>query len=618
MTTEPLEQAEDIAWAERFRDVNSMLNLCRGSEDAALLLSTCRNEYLTINALFVELQTLLGDARQHFGLRSGAELLIQGGQSSLAAERLERAWQTVRHYEHKLDVWARRHEIWGDVEQAMAQLREQDHLSFSRVRRVLTTTRVLADGDGWSQDLLRIELQDRPHLQLQWEALAGAFQKLRAATALGHAASGFLPSGEPTLQRSLELDDSALDVATNSKRVAELLALVAAVADMCAWQREDANGQRIVTFSSHYDRPRNAIRPKTAEVPLECGSYQPQAWVAQIGMLIRETMFVVHEELCRAFRPNTAKPDLPPPFRISLPQPVPSLRGSICDDLRIERIKCTTTAVATDDFMMVIAHLAVPVANLNGRTYRYKESSVIEQVKTDVRLAIREAKRAGSRTVIFPEYSVPLAMKNELLQLANDNDMVIVAGLEGDWRDSQLVDGVAVAIAGESRLHIQNKQTPSLEEEARASFYRDGSIKLFTNTAIGDFAVVVCSDFLERSVQQVWTPQGPSPEIVFVVARNKYYELYQSFATADAVRLYAAVAVANVRDGEPGEADSAGSCFALPMREAQPAKGTLHECSGTFLKTIATVNVPLHAIRARSRGKPSQGFLGVPQSAQRA
>ena len=182
MSEEPLEAAEDIAWAERFRDVNWMLNRCKGSEDAALLLSTCRNAYLTINALFVELQTLLGDARQHFGLRNAAELLIQGGPPASAAERLDRAWQTVRHYEHKLAVWVRRHEIQKDVDQAMAQLREQDHLAFSRVKRVLTNTRMLADGDGWSQDLLRIEMRDHTHLQSQWEALDSSFQKLKVAT----------------------------------------------------------------------------------------------------------------------------------------------------------------------------------------------------------------------------------------------------------------------------------------------------------------------------------------------------------------------------------------------------------------------------------------------------
>jgi len=67
-----------LEFAASWIALNRLITKCKGQERATLLLSTCRNAYMTANALFTELQVILGDGNQQFSLRAGAELLIKG------------------------------------------------------------------------------------------------------------------------------------------------------------------------------------------------------------------------------------------------------------------------------------------------------------------------------------------------------------------------------------------------------------------------------------------------------------------------------------------------------------------------------------------------------------
>src|SRR5260370_21834738 len=51
---------EDLDYALHFTDVARLLDASPQSERLTLRLSTCRNAYLTINALFVDLKEILG------------------------------------------------------------------------------------------------------------------------------------------------------------------------------------------------------------------------------------------------------------------------------------------------------------------------------------------------------------------------------------------------------------------------------------------------------------------------------------------------------------------------------------------------------------------------------
>jgi len=209
-------------------------------------------------------------------------------------------------------------------------------------------------------------------------------------------------------------------------------------------------------------------------------------------------------------------------------------------------------------------------------------------------------------------------LRGRLLEIASSNGVTVIGGFEGSWREGKLADEVFVAIPGEPILYQQFKQSPSLEEQLPGSIYQDGRLRLFTNSPIGDFAVVVCSDFLETATLDAWSLAGPLPDILFVVARNAYPDLYRHFAVTDSFRLYCSVAVCNVRD-DGGQATSEGTFVVSPKKDSPVDFGAVVAVDGTYLKKITVHDIPFSAIRARERGKPvSSVFFAVPRSAKRA
>ena len=114
----------DLEWAENFAALNGLLTRCENSEKATLLLSTCRNAYLTANALFVDLQVLMGDAIAISPLRAGCELMAQRAAPAKIREHFGRAIQTVREFETKREVWKSRHALKAEIERAKITLGE--------------------------------------------------------------------------------------------------------------------------------------------------------------------------------------------------------------------------------------------------------------------------------------------------------------------------------------------------------------------------------------------------------------------------------------------------------------------------------------------------------------
>jgi predicted amidohydrolase len=608
----------DIEYAEHFRALNSLLNRCERSEQAALLLSTCRNSYLTINALFAELQVLMGDAREASPLRSGCELMIQRADPVRIKDRFARAVLPVREFEKKQTVWRERRSIEADIQRAKQALADYDLLAAARIDRVLTKTNALyLTGGGWSRDVLALDLHDRPHLDRFHDALVRIFAILAGCTELGYHAAKVLelnsaPSDSVQTQLDLQtgVDDEQITQASEL-----VLDLARALANHCDWEVAQTDGSLVVRISPGYERPSNAGQSSDVRLPVVPTPSAICEAAPELGAMIREALYLAHFMMCKEFEPNVARAPMPEPFVVSLPAPAPTSDKGVASPLKIDRIRCSIEAPA-DAARIAIAHLTVPEEKLNLRSYRVADD-VAEIVARDVRRAIQAAEAAQCRGIIFPEYSVPRLMLGELMELSERHRLVIVAGLEGDWVQGQLCDEAAVAIPGERRLHFQRKQEPSLEEEAGSAFLRDGELRLFMNSPIGDFSVVVCSDFLQMSTLQMWAAPAPSPELVVVTARNRYHELYTSFAIADAARLYAAVLIANVCDG-PNGATCVGSCMVLPKRHSQVDHGVTATVAGEFIQAISIHDVPLRAIRARSRGKPEGGFLAVPANARRS
>lgn len=604
----------DLEFAASWIALNRLITKCKGQERATLLLSTCRNAYMTANALFTELQVILGDGNQQFSLRAGAELLIKG---STAAQPLKahfgRAIQTIREYEKKSNVWNDRHAILADIEQAKTEIDKLDGLSSSRIEAILDTpTSVSGNYEGQDRELLEFNLQPRAHLDETFRRLDETFAILKATADLGFKTALALDR-DPQAQLSL-LADSREQSADEA--VAEISACVSRLVTICRWHSTDTEKKRTIGITSGHTRPQLADHAGDIELPSEVNAGNIERIIGELGQLVREAMYVAHWKLCDFFQPNVVKPPLPALFKIRLPLPVAEQTSGIPSRPSVRPVRCSATP-APDQVRIGLARLAIPVSHLNTRSYAF-DDKIAQDVSDDVRRAIHAAAKEGCRAVVFPEYSLPNSLANEIHALSSKESIVVIGGLEGHITGDKVGARAIVAIPGESQPHFQYKQQPSLQEANGDAFFRDDKLSLFLNTPVGDFAVVVCSDFLELGTLQAWRHSVPLPDLVFVIARNDYPDLYVSLAKADAVRLYTCVAICNVLDDKTTETASVdGSCVIVPNRAKMELQASERPLEGTFLTGLSVYDVPLHVPRARINGKPDPGFFAVPHTAQR-
>jgi hypothetical protein len=598
-------QQSDINFAADFLALNTLIEACSNGEKVALLLSTCRNAYLTINAIFVDLQILLGGEGQ--SLRGAAELLMRGD-AKRAGELLGRASRTLHEMETKIDVWSSRVEIKDQIETFLSSIAQSDPLTADRIRLMLENVRS-PSGEvlgGWDNETLAFDLSHRGHLDGYFAGVQRAGNILGQCIALGRlVATNSI--GQP--QGSLELFDGTEGADGQDLRVDDA---AIRLAQCCDWGVE-RDGDEIVV-EPFGTRGRGAP-PKAREIrlPSRLSAENVENVRTGVGTIIRDAMYFCHDHLSDLFRPNVAQRPMSDPFVIQLPPETRTLAQSDPWELKVQRVRCVSRNSPRDHVRIAIANLAVPEKEFDE--YRIKEETAAK-VALDVRLAIKEAAKQKCQAIVFPEYSVPKALCNELMEAATEHRIVIVGGLEGDWKTAKLVDRAFVAIPSESRLYYQLKQEPSLDEEAGTAFYRDGNVSIFSGSPIGDFAVTLCSDWLEAATIKIWTPDQLMPEVHIIIARNGYVDLYRSFAIADSMRLYAAVVVANVRENK-GVSSNEGSCVVVPHRTRPELEAKHVAVNGTYCASLSVFDLDMRAIRARSRGKPESGYFAVPKSAQR-
>ncbi len=607
------ESREDIEWVDNFCALNALFKTCKNSESSALLLSTCRNAYMTINALFVELQGLMGTAQSASPLRSGSEILIRGNDPSKAKDQFGRAIQWIREYEKKRTVWNNRDQVWKDIVGAIEQIKLKRYTDASRILRLIKDQSQHAYAcDGWSLEVTAFNLEERPHLGPDFSAVDDVYRILRCATELGFSVANFLSF---TRQEQPELWDKK-DKLTEIAPFGKITQFILDLARMAGWQVAEAKGRITVSILKTRNRPSSIEAISKIEIDSPICEKNVEKSAPLIGHVVREALYLSHAKMCQDFKPNMSdQPPMPPPFEISLSKPVPSLKKGIQSRSKLVRINCSNS-MPTDCISVAIGELCVPYATcFDGKNFRLK-SEIKDFVAQDFLCAIEKAKSEQCNAIIFPEYSVPASLHGDLLTLSAKYELVIVAGQDGQWQQGMLSDRAVIAIPGEQRLHYQYKQEPCLDEVERSSFYSDGERKIFLNSIIGDFSIVMCSDFMQLSTFLDWGPDGNVPETVFIIARNTYNDLYVSLAKADSLRLYAAVVIANVcDDGERATSD--GSCVVVPKRDDQLLEARKVEVAGRYLRSISIYDIPLYAIRARNRGKPTSGYFAVPHSAMR-
>jgi len=609
---------EDITWAEHFKALYSFAESCQNADDILLRLSTCRNAYMTANALFVELQILMGDAAEPSALWGGSEMLMQASNSVKTKEQFDRALQTVGHYEHKKRVWNERDKIGDDIDKAIGLLRTKDLLAADRVKSILNNDNLRIPSDAASDvhanTVLLIDKDDPPHLASCFQDLDDTFDVLRCCAKLGRYVA---ITAVGTEQLALNFDDEPTKVTpeTAAKRVFEL---VENLHKLCGWGIRTKDDSIIIDIIGDYARPHYFNTTKMVEIPTAKSIESVHHSMSKFGVLIREALYFSHAQLCLKFRPNVGKLPMPSLFVIDLNRVSPDQKKETIQEIKLKRINCSAQPTTNDTIRVAIAEFAFPAQKMDLKEYRIQARYLDKSIE-EIRTAVIAAHENGCNCIAFPEYSIPEKMEKVLMELAEKYCTIIIGGLEGRRIDGQLCDQAIIALPGGEKPYYQRKQQPSLEEETGDGFYRDNTISFFQNSQIGNFSVVLCSDFLQLSTLRVWESDLPLPEVLFVVARNTYDELYIDIAKGDSVRLYTNVIIANVCDDNES-ASCKGSCVVVPARESMLAKGTQVKFAPenhSYLGAITYYDISLHAVRARSRGKSEKGYFAIPAAARR-
>lgn len=621
---------EDAEWARTFVTLYTFLSTHPKSEDATLLLSTCRNAYLTVNAEFADIQELLGGAVAS-PLRAGLEMIDQGSlDGTKVKNRFQRALGTVAQIDEKERVWATRGELHDSILHLFKTYEAENELDAIAIRDIVLGTDLGPSDpeDGRHADLLRLDLAEQPHLRMHFEALKRLRGLLEAIARFGMSYADTIPAPPPPPP---PLPPATLDLFANDDGEAapepepasgevpsdRTVAFWAEkIGSSCGWTTQgDESGLRVKVEFKH---PRPAAAVKKTDYTFKRGAADEVIARADAVAFLREALWCAHGIAAAEFRPNISSRPMPAVFDICLPVQRPAPTNADIQSLTLDRKACGGTHRTPNTGKVALAHLTVPVSKLNLNDYAFMDNATRDVVEADIIKAVRIAKASACDALVFPEYSIPQKLRDWLLETASSNEMTIIGGFEGSWRDGKLADEVFVAIPGEPSVYHQFKQSPSLEEQLPGGIYHDGYLRLFTNSPIGDFAVVVCSDFLETATLDAWSLAGPLPDILFVVARNTYPDLYKHFAITDSFRLYCSVAVCNVRDADTGPVTSDGTFVVSPLKGNAVDLGTNVAVDGTYLKKITVHDIPFSAIRARERGKPVSNFFAVPRSAKRA
>lgn len=187
--------------------------------------------------------------------------------------------------------------------------------------------------------------------------------------------------------------------------------------------------------------------------------------------------------------------------------------------------------------------LGIPTGFYNTANFRLEDAKRAE-VEHAVRGLLAAAIAEKATALVLPEYCLPRAMATELCKSAAEAGLVLIAGVEGQagGQNSRVLNEALIQLPGQPRPFTQTKRYPSVYERPLIS---SAGVKLFRGTSLGTFGVVICSDYLDWQVVEAFADSRWRVDVLFVVACNPNFELYEHLAIADAWRFYRHVVVVN-------------------------------------------------------------------------
>lgn len=221
------------------------------------------------------------------------------------------------------------------------------------------------------------------------------------------------------------------------------------------------------------------------------------------------------------------------------------------------------------------------------------------------------ARKSGANFVLLPEFCVPRKYLPNLEQWAEKLGAIIIGGMEygPGWcddndRSCHLINQAFVItprnLLCPSKYSLRYRKGATLVKITKLSLapeekrmvlknnykYREGNgIYIFQNEILGDFAVLICFDFMNLPVQVLLQS---SVQTLFIVAFNKDVSAFKALAETDIRLLLCNVVICNA--GRYG-----GSLAYAPYRE--PYERLVYQVEGNNVESAVTIELPLKPLK---------------------
>jgi hypothetical protein len=550
------EDAGDQEYASVFAAIARAVDGCDDkSAKVALLLSTCRNEFLTTNAIYVDLQMTLGSGTRASPIET-AVTHLKAGQPKLARAAIAQARTVLHQVPLKFEVWAERKELLEAFRNSVNTLPPQDR---EFAKRVLTTSVHPRDRGGapWDGAYLALSTKEEDCGALL-EDLRRASQRLSDSLGLLSIladAEGSDGNWEPHLVETLDIAGGALD---DGEFEAPQLVTHHILNHGETWRVTAMEDGIEVALAVYPGDGWSVPAPESPAVREFRGSTTRESFAAAT-LIAEDAIASVQQRLRGAFRPNTAAKPLPEPFIIDLSSP--HVAPAMSPGFQVARPQFAPAGTPPD--MVKVGVLGATIAEDlygHGDHYQYAKSTDASYDIVGVINAALDASVAnGVSVLVLPEYFIPRRAVEEVMERADAIGVALIGGVEARSEpDGRTVNEVVVQFPGHVSEMVR-KQRPSIFEPGPEHFASDGRLLVCRDTILGDVAVVVCSDFLEADLMAALTHEtGRHVHTIVVCTRNPRTERFKTLAIADATRLYANVIVSNseIRQRNPEEESS--------------------------------------------------------------
>jgi 5'-deoxynucleotidase YfbR-like HD superfamily hydrolase/predicted amidohydrolase len=128
----------------------------------------------------------------------------------------------------------------------------------------------------------------------------------------------------------------------------------------------------------------------------------------------------------------------------------------------------------------------------------------IEKFKKTITCVLKKAKESNVKLLVFPELSVPFECISLIVQWSKKNNTIVIGGSHYLNNENTII--ARCPIVYNNITYYTEKIDPAPDEigntPTNKGLSNGDSISIFKNTPIGNFAVFICSDYLNETVKE--------------------------------------------------------------------------------------------------------------------